>query len=76
MQSLPTPTRTPLAHQWLARPEARLDLAQWALLASVDGRRNIVELESFARAVGLASTAVETLRARGLIDLGSEPVGR
>lgn len=69
MESLPTPTRTPKAHQWLDTREAGGDRVKRALLGSIDGRRNVIELESFARAMGLEPDALDRLRVEGLIDL-------
>ena len=45
------------------------DQVRRALLASIDGHRNVIELESLARAMGLDSDALEHLRREGLIDL-------
>ena len=69
MESLPTPHRTPKAHQWLATREVGSDRVKRALLGSVDGHRNVIELESFARAMGLDPDALDRLRMEGLIDL-------
>jgi hypothetical protein len=69
MEALPTPTRTPFAQQWLQAGSAQRDRAKWALLSQIDGHRNVVELESVARAMGLDSGVLERLRCEGLIDL-------
>ena len=69
MQSLPTPTRTLKAHQWLDTREASGERVKRALLGSIDGHRNVIELESFARAMGLDPDALDRLRVEGLIDL-------
>ena len=69
MGSLPTPTRTPKAGQWLDTREARGDRVKRALLSGIDGRRNVIQLESFARAMGLDPDALDRLRTEGLIDL-------
>ena len=69
MNPLPTPNRTPMAVQWLNGSEAQSSRVKRALLANVDGHRNVIELESFARAMGLAPDALERLRQEGLIDL-------
>ena len=45
------------------------DQVRRTLLASIDGHRNVIELESLARAMGLDSDALEHLRREGLIDL-------
>jgi hypothetical protein len=68
MNPLPTPSQTTIARQWLTIKNAKLDRVQQALLATVDGHRNIVELESVARAMGLAPSALETMRQQGLIE--------
>jgi hypothetical protein len=67
MRTLPTPTRTPMAQQWLAARNPPNDRIERALLSSIDGHRNVIELESVARALGLAPDALERLRAEGLI---------
>jgi hypothetical protein len=72
MTHLPTPMQTAVARQWLEASDAKLDRAQRALLATIDGRRNIVELESVARAMGLAPATFEQLRHQGLIDFPGE----
>lgn len=69
MTPLPTPMQTPLAHHWLSDHDARSERVKRALLTNVDGHRNVIELESFARAMGLAPDALEQLRREGLIDL-------
>ena len=69
MNRLPTPTQTSVALQWPGHPVASLDRHHLALLATVDGRRNIIQLESIARAMGLEAVALEHLRERGLIDI-------
>jgi hypothetical protein len=68
MQHLPTPALTTIARQWLTMKDAKLDRIQQALLATVDGHRNIIELESVARAMGLAPSTLETMRQEGLIE--------
>jgi hypothetical protein len=69
MDALPTPTKTPMGLRWLEAPGAHGDRIKRALLSSVDGHRNVIELESFARAMGLEADALEQLRGEGLIDL-------
>lgn len=69
MDALPTPTKTPMAIRWLEAREVKSDRVKRALLSSIDGRRNVIELESVARAMGLAPDALERLRREGLIDL-------
>jgi hypothetical protein len=67
MDILPTPIRTARASRWLATRDANIDRLERALLANVDGHRNVIELESFARAIGLAPDVLERLRVQGLI---------
>jgi hypothetical protein len=61
MNPLPTPVRTALAGQ------VALPAAHRALLGAVNGQRNIVALESVARAMGLQADALDQLRQQGLI---------
>ena len=68
MDRLPTPHHTPIARRWLAQRDAPLAPPERALLATIDGRRNVIQLESVARAMGLSATALEGLRLRGLIE--------
>jgi hypothetical protein len=68
MDRLPIPVQTPTARQWLARRDAQLDPVERALLAAIDGRRNVIELESVARAMGWGAHALDALRQRGLIE--------
>lgn len=70
MESLPTPIRTPKAHRGLDSREVSGDSVKRALLSSSDGHRNVIviELESFARAMGLDPDALDRLRVGGLID--------
>jgi hypothetical protein len=72
MNLLPTPQRTALAPRWKGTWDDRLDRIERALLGTVDGHRNIVELESVARAMGLRPDTLDRLRERGLIDIPSE----
>jgi hypothetical protein len=67
MDRLPEPSITPLALDWLETPGGRLNPVETALLRTIDGRHNIVELESFARALGLRDDALESLHGAGLI---------
>jgi hypothetical protein len=73
MQELLTPVQTPIAGQWLHDIDAKSELVWSVLLSTIDGHRNIVELESVARALGLHPEALENLRQRGLIDYGNVP---
>ncbi|MGE5864973.1 MAG: hypothetical protein ACM32J_07725 [Rhizobacter sp.] len=71
--SLPTmerhlsPRKTPLAHEWLARRDTRLDRARRALLITVDGRRSGAELAQLAQGLGLDERVFGELHADGLI---------
>ncbi len=67
MNSLPTPMRTAVGREWLDVRDTRLDRVERALLSTIDGQRNIVELESVARAMGLAPATFEHMRRQGLI---------
>ena len=69
MNTLPIPTQTPKALRWLEVRHAENDRVRCALLSNVDGHRNLIELESFARAMGLEADALERLRREGFIDL-------
>lgn len=75
MNHLPTPTQTAVALQWLEASDTKRDRVQRALLATIDGHRNIVELESVARAMGLAPATFERLRRQGLIDFPAVALG-
>ena len=67
MNPLPAPVVTPLALDWLRDHDKRLDPAQRALFGTIDGHRNVIELESVARALGLRTDALEAFRQAGLI---------
>jgi hypothetical protein len=69
MDQLLVPVKTSFGRQSLQRRDCTIDRIQRALLASDDGHRNVIELESFARALGLAPEALEQLRRQGLIDM-------
>lgn len=69
MNPLPIPTQTPKALRWLEVRGAENDRVRRALLSNIDGHRNLIELESFARAMGLEADALERLRREGFIDL-------
>ena len=68
MDRLPIPVQTPTAVEWLTRRDARLHPIERVLLATIDGRRNVIELESVARALGLSGAALDGLQLRGLIE--------
>jgi hypothetical protein len=69
MNPLPIPTQTLKARRWLDMRDGEPDRIRRALLTNIDGHRNVIELESFARAMGLESDALERLRREGFIDL-------
>jgi hypothetical protein len=69
MSPLPIPTKTLKALQWLRVRDAQNDRVRCALLTNIDGHRNVIELGSFARAMGLGFDALERLRREGYIDL-------
>ena len=71
MEALPTPTKTAMARLWLDSGASKADCIKRVLLSNIDGHRNVIELESFARAMGLGDNAIERLRLEGLIDLSS-----
>lgn len=66
---LPTPIKTARASEWLMSQDATKNRLQAALLSNVDGHRNVVELESFARALGLEPEAIDCLRRQDFIQL-------
>lgn len=65
MKNLPQPVLTKHALCHLASREAELDRAHRAFLSTVDGQRNVVELESVAKAMGLPERTLGELRERG-----------
>lgn len=67
---LPAPVATPAARLSLSGADVGLNPVERALLAVIDGRRNMVELESVARALHLGPDALAHLQARGLIVFG------
>jgi hypothetical protein len=69
MEAPSSPIQTDVARQWLQRPDARIDRVHQALLSTIDGHRNVIELESVARAMGLDPDALDRLRQQGFIEL-------
>ena len=69
MNPPPVPVQTPKAIHWLSALDTQNDRVRRALLSNIDGHRNVIELESFARAMGLESDALERLRREGYIEL-------
>ena len=67
MDRLPAPSLTSIALEWISMKDERLNLRQRVLLGAIDGHRNVIELESVARALGLRADAMEVLRQAGLI---------
>jgi hypothetical protein len=65
---VPVPVQTAKAFQLLDGCVAEIDRIRRVLLANIDGHRNVVELESFARAMGLESDALLRMRREGLIE--------
>jgi len=66
--------RTAVARQWLQSPDTRNDPVRRAFLSTIDGHRNVVELESVARAMGLDAGVLDDLRQQGLIELTAAAV--
>lgn len=69
MNPPPVPTQTPKALRWLDMRDGENDRIRRALLGNIDGHHNVIELESFARAMGLEGDALECLRREGFINL-------
>jgi hypothetical protein len=67
MERLPTPVLTSRARHFLAWEVPEVDRVHRALLSTVDGHRNVIELESVAKAMGLPETTLSDLRAQGLL---------
>jgi len=76
MNELAQPIVTHLALDLLEAHDTVLNRAARFLLLSIDGRRNTVQLESVARALGLREDALESLRAAGLIEVFVVGAGR
>jgi hypothetical protein len=66
-----TITTKPTAICYLARAESPDDRVTRALLSNIDGHRTVIELERFARAMGLEPRTLEHLRLRGLVYLAT-----
>ena len=67
MNELPKPTLTAIARRWLEREFPQLDRTQRALLSTIDGHRNVIQLEGVARAMRLPDRTLEEMRKRGLV---------
>jgi hypothetical protein len=65
-----TPAETCLDVESAALPamgRSGADRVHQALLSTVDGQRNVIELESVAKAMGLPDWTLADLRAQGLV---------
>ncbi|NUZ06492.1 hypothetical protein [Piscinibacter koreensis] len=67
MSGLSVPVRTGRASARPFHDDAGLHPLDWTLYGTIDGRRNVVQLESVAKAIGLDAAALARLEARGLI---------
>jgi hypothetical protein len=65
MKALPVPTQTPKALRGPGILGAENDQVRRALLSNIDEHRKLIELETFAFAMGLESDALERLRRAG-----------
>jgi hypothetical protein len=68
MERLPTPVLTSRARHCLRWDDPELDRVHQALLATIDGQRNVIQLESVAKAMGLPDRTLAELRAQGLVN--------
>ena len=68
MESLPTPVLTLRARHFLEWEHSAVDRVRRAWLSTVDGRRNVIELESVAKAMGLPESTLGDMRAQGLVN--------
>lgn len=69
MNTSTVPRLKPSALDWLETTAVGTERVKRALLSNIDGHRSVVELESFARAIGLREDALLLLAAQGLIEL-------
>ena len=69
-----SPRKTPLAHEWLARRDTRLDRARRALLITVDGRRSGAELAHLAQGLGLGGGEFDELDPLPRLLMGPGPI--
>jgi len=67
MERLPKPVLTSRARRYLRWDDPGADRVHQALLSTVDGQRNVTELESVAKAMGLPDWTLADLRAQGLV---------
>jgi hypothetical protein len=68
MERLPKPVLTSRARRYLQWDDPEVDRVHQALLSTVDGERNVIELESVAKAMGLPDWTLVELRAQGLVN--------
>ncbi len=68
MERLPTPVLTSRARHRLRWDDPELDRVHLALLSTIDGQRNVIQLESVAKAMGLPDRTLTELRAQGLVN--------
>ena len=68
MERLPTPVLTSRARFCLEWDDPELDRVHQALLSTIDGHRNVVQLESVAKAMGLPDRTLADLRSQGLVN--------
>jgi hypothetical protein len=67
MSALPVPVRTAGDEPLPPFDGGGLHRLDWTLLGTIDGRRNVVHIESVAKAIGLDAGALTRLEQRGLI---------
>jgi hypothetical protein len=68
MERLPTPVLTARARHFLEWEHSEVDRVRRAWLCTVDGHRNVIELESVAKAMGLPESTLGDMRAQGLVN--------
>jgi hypothetical protein len=68
MERLPTPVLTSRARDCLQWDDPELDHVHQALLSTIDGQRNVIQLESVAKAMGLPDRTLAELRSQGLVN--------
>jgi len=71
MEHLPRPVLTLRARHFLEWQHDEVDLVRRALLTTVNGNRNVIELESVAKAMGLPASTLDDMRAQGLVNWDS-----
>ena len=68
MERLPTPVLTSRARYCLQWDDPELDHVHQALLSTIDGHRNVIQLDSVAKAMGLPDCTLADLRSQGLVN--------